>query len=289
MATFDNANIQMTPYEVRLWTADFTDDLPSAVTVTTGAATHVPPYGAAATPTVTASSPYVSAQLGTGLILGNHALDILATFSNGEKSAVRIAFTVVYASATVREGMTPIIDDLRAATDTSPGDYAVANVPYWTDKQLQDVLDRFRKDRKYMPTEPNAEYANSVYTYNEYHIPAQCVEGGTALTMQDGVGNAYGTALYTFDYQRSMVTFAANMIGSVVNASWHEYDLNRAAAHVWRRKASHYSSAYDLSTDNHNLRRSQLIRHCLDMAQIYETYGGPNSIYLARTDTNASY
>jgi hypothetical protein len=56
------------------------------------------------------------------------------------------------------------------------------------------------------------------------------------------------------------------------------YDLQSAAADVWRRKASHVApTSFDFSTDNHSVSRSQVYQHCLEMAEFYEDRGA-NSI-----------
>jgi hypothetical protein len=50
------------------------------------------------------------------------------------------------------------------------------------------------------------------------------------------------------------------------------YDIYAAAADIWRRKAAHYaSSSFDFSTDNHSIKRSQVYKHCLEMAEHYES------------------
>jgi hypothetical protein len=62
------------------------------------------------------------------------------------------------------------------------------------------------------------------------------------------------------------------------------YNVNLAAADVWRKKAAHYATAYDVSTDNHSLKRSQLIQHCQVMAREFEARGGPASVTMERGD-----
>ena len=60
MATYSESSIQQGTYEIRKWTVDFTNDLPTAVTVASGTAIHTPPSGTAATLTIAATSPYVT-------------------------------------------------------------------------------------------------------------------------------------------------------------------------------------------------------------------------------------
>jgi hypothetical protein len=80
--------------EIRAWDIDFTDDLKTAVTVSSATATHTPPSGTAATPTVAVSSPVVTVTLGPLSVTGTHYLDIDSTLSDGEISSVRLVIIV---------------------------------------------------------------------------------------------------------------------------------------------------------------------------------------------------
>mgnify|MGYP007068867204 CR=1 FL=1 len=62
------------------------------------------------------------------------------------------------------------------------------------------------------------------------------------------------------------------------------YELEAAAADIWRRKASHYAQAYNISTDNQRLDRGALIEHALTMAREYENYAPVNNILVRRGD-----
>ena len=42
---------------------------------------------------------------------------------------------------TVRTTMAELITDLRALTDASTSDYTAGGVTFWSDQQLQDILD----------------------------------------------------------------------------------------------------------------------------------------------------
>lgn len=48
------------------------------------------------------------------------------------------------------------------------------------------------------------------------------------------------------------------------------YNLNVAAAEGWRWKAGRVSSAIDFGADGAEFKRSQLFKHCNDMAAMYE-------------------
>jgi len=92
--------------------------------------------------------------------------------------------------------------------------------------------------------------------------------------VQDGTGAVQGTSAYTPDYRRGVVQFAADTSGTTYYLTGRSYDLDAAAADVWRRKASHYASSFDFSTDNHSVTRSQVYAHCLEMASFFEAKSG---------------
>jgi hypothetical protein len=104
MATYRFAGYQSTK-EKRTWRADFTDDLPAGVAVAGATATHVPPSGSAATPTVhtiennvagVAAIVPVSLDLIGSTALGEHYLDVVATLNNvqSEKPHLRLLIRV---------------------------------------------------------------------------------------------------------------------------------------------------------------------------------------------------
>jgi hypothetical protein len=90
------SDLKQSKTEVRKYATDFTDDLPATVTVASATATHTPPSGSASTPTVAVATPIVNVTLGPLSVTGLHVLDILATYSDSEKSAVRLMIEVAF-------------------------------------------------------------------------------------------------------------------------------------------------------------------------------------------------
>ena len=83
--------------EIRQWDIDFTLDLPSGVTITSATAVHIPPSGAASTPTVgVIALNIVPVKLGPLGVIGKHTLVVMATYVNGEKSEARVLIHVEY-------------------------------------------------------------------------------------------------------------------------------------------------------------------------------------------------
>ena len=103
--------------------------------------------------------------------------------------------------------------------------------------------------------------------------------------LEDGVGTDIGTALWTADYIRGRITFGADTTGSVYYLTGRTYDLNAAAAEIWRSKASYFATrAFDFSTDNHRVSGGQIHEHCLKMAAHYDGMALSTTTVLMRGD-----
>jgi hypothetical protein len=190
-----------------------------------------------------------------------------------------------------RTGMANLILRLRGMTNAGTADYTVNSVNYWTDDHLQDRLDMFRLDLNRVPLTAETEYSGGTAQYFDYYAPTGDFEEYTAddstiFQVEDGDGDAQGTSLWTADYLRGVVRFAADQGGTAYYLRARSYNLNRAAAAVWRMKAAHYAERFDVSTDNHRLSRSQLIKQCLDMAALYDNQSGIATVTMVRTDLN---
>lgn len=193
---------------------------------------------------------------------------------------------------TARAGMAAIITELRGMAEAGTADYSLGSATFWSDDHLQDILDLHRRDvifnqLQMYPT----QISGGSLSYQDYRSLFgfyEATTGGTAIFyVQDATGANVGTANYTPDYRRGQVQFASNQAGSVYYVTGRSYDLNAAAAEVWKKKASHYSvSAFDFSTDNHSVSRSQIYAHCMEMAAQYESLSGDSiqTIPMFRSD-----
>ncbi len=169
-----------------------------------------------------------------------------------------------------RDTMSDLITALRAMTNAGTVDFTLAGTSYFTDDQMQGYLDYRRievVDKTYAPI---GEYVNGATQYTRYPLNATDWEGGTVLAVKDTTGTAYGTALYTVDAARGWITFVSDTGGSLIMVNGRRYDMNAAAADVWRRKASFYAEGVDFSTDNHSIKRGHLAASALSMARQYE-------------------
>ncbi len=187
-----------------------------------------------------------------------------------------------------RSTMATMIANLRGLAQAGTADYAVGTVNYWSDDQLQDKLDAHRQDIYRAPMQPIQVYKGGAVEYHDYHsgyINLETTSGGTAIFyVEDAAGSAVGTALYTPDYNRGVVTFTADTGGSAYYLYGRSYDLNAAAADVWRTKAGHYATAVNFSTDNHRIDRGEIIKNCLQMAGYYSQQAGASNVVILRGD-----
>jgi hypothetical protein len=290
MATIIAASILQSTPEIRKWVVDFTDDLLAGVTVSSAVATHTPPSGAATSPTVSTSTPYVTVTLGPLAVTGVHYLDVLATLSNSEMSEVRIVAPVGHLAPTARPTLLTLIGELRQMTDAGPADYTLAGVTYWTDAHLQAALDRHRVDLYREPlTALETHVGGGTVHWLDYQSGYGHLEetsGGTAIfVVEDSTGVDQGTASWSADYARGRITFSQNQGGTAYYLTARSYDLNAAAADVWRTKAAQSAKLYHVSTDNHSLSREQIFAHALQMADYYAGRAAPALTDLYRSDS----
>lgn len=179
-----------------------------------------------------------------------------------------------------RTGMSNLITELRGMIEAGTADYTIVGsagtTSYWDDDQLQDVLDIYRTDVIFEQLQMFPyQVSGGSLSYEDYRSSFGFFEqttGGTSIFyVQDSTGSSIGSANYTPDYRRGVVLFSSDQAGTVYYLTGRSYDLQAAAADVWRKKAAHLANtAFNFSTDNHSISRSQLLDHALKMAEYFE-------------------
>lgn len=186
-----------------------------------------------------------------------------------------------------RDGMTNLILELRLMTETADNDETVDGVAYWTDEQLQSVLDRHSIEHTQVKIKPISKLLyQGTYEYRIYPFPdgIEWVERGSAVTsvfvVQDntGVQEVYDTE-YTVDYDAKRITFVADTGGDTFLFSFRAFDLNKAAAEIWFKKLSLRTTLVNWKTDNHTIYEDQEYQHCKDM---YLHYAGKSGGFISR-------
>ena len=193
-----------------------------------------------------------------------------------------------------RSGMSNLITELRGYTEAGTAEYTISGTSYWSDDQLQDVLDIHRNDVIFEQLQIYpVQVSGGSISYQDYRSEKgyyEATTGGTSiLYIQDGTGANIGTANYTADYRRGQFQFSADQGGSTYYLTGRSYDLNAAAADIWRRKAGHAAQGFSFSTDNHRVDRAQVYKHYNEMAEMYESMGQQSitTLQVWRSDTDA--
>ena len=187
-----------------------------------------------------------------------------------------------------RTGMQTLIDTVRGFANAAPDEWEVSTdssiVTYWSDEEIQRVLDRHKVEHIRAPLEPVTSYSGGSAVVLQYRTEIGNIEGSTAFSVEDTSGTVVPTAI---DYARGIVTFSTDQSGKSFYWSGFAYDLYAAAADIWRMKASHVAGLVDFSTDGHSIKRSQQAQQYLDMSLYYQqrsTNGGVQTARIVRGD-----
>ena len=191
-----------------------------------------------------------------------------------------------------REGMLTLIETVRGLSDAGLDDWTIVNsggtVTYWDDDEVQRVLDRnrFYADRE--PLEAIRSYSGGTVVYTEYRAKVSDIESGTAVfKIENSAGSALAPDDYTFDYAGGVATFDTNQAGTAYYWTGRHYDINAAAADIWRFKAANVAKLFNFSTDGHKIERAQLRKTCLEMSDYFRgmSSGGLSNAKIVRDDT----
>lgn len=185
---------------------------------------------------------------------------------------------------TARDGGSALITDIRRKTNSGTADYSTAGVTYWTDDQIQDELDKRRHDvyREIIYPADVLDPANEQYDFYLQHCPVEGTVSGTVwFVVTDSVGSVVTN--YTLEQFTGRITFDSDTDDNYyVDYKW--FDLERTAASIWRDKAAYYASEFDISSDNHSLKRSQKVSQAMAMADYWERSAKPMVVRMKRRD-----
>lgn len=150
----------------------------------------------------------------------------------------------------------------------------------WTDQQAQDLLDQYRVRVYREPLEMEKTLTSATtYEYKVFHSRYRNFEQGTALfKVEDASGGQRGTADYTADYIRGVLTMTADQAGTALYLTAWAYDLDAAAADAWRQQAGNVAAYYNFTADGHQMSRSQWFDHCVRMAEIFDARSQPVTV-----------
>ena len=180
--------------------------------------------------------------------------------------------------------MQTLIDTVRGYANAAPDEWKVTSgssiVTYWSDDEIQRVLDRHKVEYIHALMDAQPTYESGTPVYKQYLLNATNIESGTAVfKIEDTAGTVSG---YSVDYARGIATFTADQSGKSFYWSGFAYDLDAAAADIWRMKASHVAGLVDFSTDGHSVKRSQQAQAYLNMAGYYQNRSASEGVTTAK-------
>jgi len=189
---------------------------------------------------------------------------------------------------TARAGMVELIQELRVATEAGTEDYSVNGTAYWTDDQIQDILDEHRQMIVREPMRVVSFNNGGTIEYKDYfwqHGPVERHDGSEIIfRIEDSNGSAIGSGDWSINYPSKQVTFSADQAAGTRYLTYRTFDLERAAAKIWNIKASHVAGRYDVETDNHKLKRNQLVKEYRNMADRFMRQAQPRVSRVIRGD-----
>jgi hypothetical protein len=184
--------------------------------------------------------------------------------------------------------MLNLIRRLRGMTQAGTADYSVAGITWWSDDHLQEVLDLHRVDLNYVPLVSEREYSGGTALYYDYYAPLGNLEetnsGAAYFAIEDSDGDDVADTLYSMDYLRGRVRFHADQGGTAYYIRGRSYNLNSAAADIWRQKMGWRADFVTFRADDQQFNQSDWFKHCAEMAAYFDRQGGASQSTLGRLD-----
>ena len=176
-----------------------------------------------------------------------------------------------------RSTMTNLIQTVRGFAQAGTAEYTAGTVNYWSDDQIQEVLDRHCYEVRSETLESFPVTVSGGTTqwkdYQSAYRWFEATDGGTArFIVQDSTGSTITS--YTAQAQRGLITFNQNTGGTVYQLTGFAYDVYGAAADIWTQKAAQYAVKIDFKTDNHEVRRSHIMQNIDMMIARYTSMSG---------------
>ena len=160
----------------------------------------------------------------------------------------------------VRPNMQPLIEYLRHEGNASETD-EYEGVTYWSDQQLQDMLDRI-SERKVAPAKV-ATVDGLIYKLDaprHYYF-----DPDTVVLLDENLDEV--SASYTYDELKNEFTFTSDPEISYVQASFIHFW--NAVAELWSMKATHRFQYVDNRAGQNFLKSNQEYEHCIERMQYY--------------------
>ncbi len=153
---------------------------------------------------------------------------------------------------TARTGMANLITRLRGMTAAGTAEYTIAGTPWFSDAQLQDVLDAGATLLEWQPLRWQPDTIPGDVEYHRAYVYVRDLEEATSGTVnwvvRDSTGLEVGTAGYTINYVTGEFRWAQDTGGTALYLTGRSCDLYGAAADVWQQRCALMAlNAYDVA------------------------------------------
>lgn len=158
---------------------------------------------------------------------------------------------------TTRSTMTPLITHLRTYGEASETD-VFNGVTYWTDEQLQDVLDKSMRKVE-VQIQRLGRYDNVSYALllgMPYWIERSFSIYVSGTTTEE-------TTPYTYNDFTKQLTFDSNVLDRNYIAYGNVVIMTDAIAELWNLKAQHRKDYIVFKAGSHRMEAEQVYKHCL--------------------------
>lgn len=182
---------------------------------------------------------------------------------------------------TARAGMANLITRLRGMTAAGTAEYTIADTPWFSDAQLQDVLDGGATLLEWQPLDWKPDTIPGDVEYHRAYIYVRDLEEATSGTtnwiVRDSTGLEVGTAQYTINYVTGEIRFPADTGGTALYLTGRSCDIYAAAADVWQQRCALMAlNAYDVQSDAQRFSRSQAMANAVRMEAQMRQRAGQN-------------
>ncbi len=184
-----------------------------------------------------------------------------------------------------RPGMTSIIQELRSLTDASEDDTTVNNVSYWSDEQIQGILDLHRRDALDVALVSHPLMEDGERVTKRYYIPDRVGvwidNDPSVFTVVDAIGVV--ASGYSADLTGRQINFDSSTGDTAYYLRCRTFDMNAAASEVWSKKASHRASLIAWKAGGQTLAEDQEYLHCIERAKHFNQQRGFATVRMTRT------
>ena len=198
---------------------------------------------------------------------------------------------------TARTSVGYIIAEVRRLTGAGSAEYTVDSTSYFTDDQIERVLDsrRIRLVRQPLAYEYEINTSGTV-VYKRARVGYGWLEDVSSennFQITDSLGAVTGTADYTFSPEDGYVVFDNDQAGSTRYATGWIHNTYRAAVDLLTSWNSELARQPDFATDNMRVWRSQKQKAILDQIDVLKEMGAMapkvEVVAMARSDMKVEF